>query len=189
MHIGFYGKWFALYLVGGLALGLGDRFHIVYGVLTQRDSSFFGQAWWVFFLFGAVTVSIVFLYPFWRRIFSESSSETNRKNLVVVNSIFLFAYCITGPFADWGWKLAVILTAIWVVLLLRRFSRAALTFSLMMAFLGPIGESLLSSTGAFAYTQPDMGNVHIWLIPIYPLGVLAAGEIDALFQSTHRPLG
>ena len=49
-----------IFIGGGLLISLGDRAHIESGILTQDNTAFFGQAWWVVPLF--VTVSFALLY-------------------------------------------------------------------------------------------------------------------------------
>ena len=44
---------------GGLLISLGDRAHIEFGVLTQNNTSFLGQAWWVVPMFGAVSLTLI----------------------------------------------------------------------------------------------------------------------------------
>ena len=172
-----------LFLFGGILISLGDRVHLAYGVLTQDDASFFGQAWWVVPTFGCVSVVLYDGFRLTRHLTKEAPREATLKTSALACALFLAAYASTGPLDAWGPWLAALLTALWIPRVIARRSRAALVFSLLLALLGPLGEVVQASTGRFAYDHPDLGQVPSWLFAIYLHGALAVHELEGLIAA------
>lgn len=173
-----------LFLFGGLLISLGDRVHLAFGVLTQEDSSFFGQAWWVLPTFGVLSVLLYDGFRLTRSRLGEPPRDASLKSSAVACALFLAAYASTGPLDAWGPWLAALLTALWVPRVVARRSKTALIFSLLLALLGPLAEALQASTGRFAYDHPDLGQVPSWLFAIYLHGALAVHEVEGFIA--HR---
>ncbi len=172
-----------VFLGGGLLISLGDRAHIEFGVLTQNNTSFLGQAWWVVPMFGAVSLALFYSYRALRVWFDEPASTRNPKRVVLNAALFLVAYCSTGPFADLGLSLAALLSGLWVIrVLLHRENRATLVLSLLIAVLGPLGEAMVATLGMFHYANPDVGLVHSWLPAVYLHGGLVVPAVDAFLS-------
>ncbi len=185
------GSWrvrLAVFLGGGLFISLGDRVHINYGILTQNDHSFFGQAWWVVPTFGVVSVVLLEGWRALRRYYDEAPAEPSLRRLLWSALLFQAAYASSGPFDAWGPWLAVILTLLWLPRITFGFTRARLTLCLLLALLGPLGEALQAATGIFSYDHPDWGPVPSWLFPIYLHGALVVPELEAFFarNATRR---
>ena len=177
----------AVFLGGGLLISLGDRAHIEFEVLTQNDTSFLGQAWWVVPMFGAVSLTLLYVYRALRVGLDEPAARRDPKRTVLNAGLFLVAYCSTGPLAEFGFSLALLLGGLWVIrVLLHRENRATLLLSLSIAVLGPVGEVIVSTLGMFHYTSPDMGPVHSWLPAIYLHGGLVVPMVEGMFApATH----
>ena len=109
--------------------------------------------------------------------------ETSAARIAFACAAFFAAYASTGPLADWGPWLGLLLTLLWIprVLLLR--SRAALIFSLLLAVLGPLGEAAIAATGRFHYLTPDLYAVPSWLGAVYLHGALVLPELESLLSS------
>ena len=173
-----------IFVGGGLLISLGDRAHIECGILTQDNTGFFGQAWWVVPLFGTVSLTLIYTYRALRRWFDEPIAPRQPKKVVFNAVLFLLAYASTGPFAEHGYTLAAILTGLWLVrVLVHQENRATLVLAVLIAVLGPMGESIVAMLGMFQYTSPDLWLVHSWLPPIYLHGALVVPPIDAYFYS------
>jgi hypothetical protein len=172
-----------VFLGGGLLISLGDRAHIEFGVLTQNNTSFLGQAWWVVPMFGAVSLTLFYGYRALRVWFDEPESKREPKRAVLNAALFLIVYCSTGPLARFGFSLALLLSGLWVLrVLLHRENRATLLLSLLIAVLGPLGEVLVSTLGLFHYTNPDVGLVHSWLPAVYLHGGLVVPRVEAFLS-------
>lgn len=173
-----------LFAGGGLLISLGDRAHIEFGVLVQNDTSFFGQAWWVVPMFGVVSLSLLHAYRALRYRFGEPMAEGRPMHAALTAALFLLAYGSTGPFADYGVSLALLLSGLWVVrILLHREHRSTIVLCLLIAVLGPIGEAIVATLGLFHYTNPDLGLVQSWLPAVYLHGGLVIPRVEAFFVS------
>lgn len=172
-----------LFLFGGILISLGDRVQLAYGLLTQDDTSFFGQAWWVIPTFGLVSVALYDGFRLTRHLTKEAPREATLKSCALACVLFLAAYASTGPLDAWGPWLAVLLTALWIPRVIARRSRAALLFSILLALLGPLGEIAQVNTGRFAYDHPDLGQVPSWLFAIYLHGALAVHELESYLSA------
>lgn len=179
----------AIFVGGGLLISLGDRAHIEFGVLVQNNTSFFGQAWWVVPMFGVVSLALIVGYRALRDWFDEPPSSRDPKRTVVNAVLFLVAYASTGPLAEFGFSLAMLLCGLWVVrLALHRENRATILLSLLIAVLGPIGEAIVATFGMFHYTNPDFGSVHSWLPAVYLHGGLVVPTVEGfLAPVTNTP--
>lgn len=176
-----------VFLGGGLLISLGDRAHIEFGVLTQNDTSFLGQAWWVVPMFGAVSLTLLYVYRALRVRLDEPAARRDPKGTALNAGLFLIAYGCTGPLAEFGLSLALLLGGLWVIrVVLHRENRATLLLSLSIAVLGPIGEILVSTLGMFHYTSPDMGPVHSWLPAIYLHGGLVVPMVEGMLSPSKH---
>lgn len=169
-------------LGGGILLSLCDRVHIHYGVLTQADQSFLGQAWWVLPMFCCVAGAVLHSWRSLRRRLGGASLGPSGHEFVGSLIIFTLVYCSTGPLDKYGPWLAAGLTGAYCLRLLRRNCRGLLLFSILLALLGCAGEASLAAFGLFAYDHPDLGPVPIWLPAIYLHGALLVADLDSLLD-------
>ena len=177
-----------IFVGGGLLISLGDRAHIEWGILTQDNTVFFGQAWWVVPMFGTVSLTLFYTYRALRYWFDEPANPRQSKTVVFNAIFFLLAYASTGPFAQYGYRLAALLGGLWMIrIVVHRETRATIVLSLLIAVLGPIGETLVATLGLFQYTQPDLWLVHSWLPAIYLHGGLVVPTVDAYFSNDLTP--
>lgn len=168
-----------VFFLGGFALLLCDRVHIAWGVLEQADRSVFGQAFWVFPLFGLVSITTVTAYGRLRGAMGEPARSPGVARTAVAAVWALGAYAATGPLDGWGAILLGVLALAWIVRIAFEKDRVAVVFCLALAVVGPLGEAALSATGAFHYLHPDMGSVPSWLPGIYLHGGLLVVEVEA----------
>lgn len=177
------GQAMVLFVGGGLLISLGDRAHIECGVLVQNNTAFFGQAWWVVPMFGSVSLALFYSYRALRMRFGEPATIRDPKRAVLNAVLFLMAYSSTGPLAEFGFSLAMLLSGLWVVrLALHRENRATILLCLLLAVLGPIGEGVVASLGMFHYTNPDFGSVHSWLPAVYLHGGLVVHTVEGFLS-------
>ncbi|MDP6539067.1 MAG: YiiD C-terminal domain-containing protein [Planctomycetota bacterium] len=179
-------QWVVLALVGGTALTLCDSVHIAYGVLEKTNASIAGQSWWTLPMFSTLSLFIVPLYRRFRCLTGARALATGKGELAFSSVAFLASYACTGPLGHWDHWLAVLLTAAWLVRLLRRRVRGIIFFSLLLAVAGPAVEAAISASGAFHYTAPDLFTVPSWLPMIYLHGALLVADLDG-FLGGYAP--
>ena len=168
------------FVLGGVYISLGDRSHIAFGVLSQVDTSFFGQAWWVPPMFGAVSISLIQGLQVIRRLLGEETPERSPVRLTVAAIAFLVVYSLTGPLGGGGVPLAAVLTLLWVVrLVIWRERRSTIILCLLIAALGPLGEWIVSALGFFSYANPDLLGLPVWLPAVYLHGGLVVPLAEA----------
>ncbi|TNE43663.1 MAG: hypothetical protein EP343_33140 [Deltaproteobacteria bacterium] len=172
-----------LFLVGGTIISLGDRFHIVFGVLSQNDQSFLGQAWWVPLVFG---VAGLLMFPSWvilRKVFRGVVYPIRISGLIGSTILFLIAYAATGPFAKYAYIMTGILVGAWIVRLWWRTQTdvATVVFCLLLAIAGPLVEIGFSAAGMFEYHVHHMWSIPMWLPGIYLHGALVLVDLEGFF--------
>lgn len=172
-----------LFVVGGTVISLGDRFHIVFGVLSQNDQSFFGQAWWVPLVFG---VAGLIMFPSWmviRRVFRGTVYPIKLPSLISSAILFLVAYAATGPFAKYGLTLVGVLVGSWLLRLWWRTQTdvATVLFCLSLAIAGPLVEIGFSWAGMFKYHVHHFWTIPMWLPGIYLHGALVLVDLEGYF--------
>ena len=139
-------------------------------------------------MFGVVSLTLLYAYRALRRRFNEPAVPRSLNRTALNGVLFLAAYCSTGPFAHFGFWLAVALTGLWALrVLLYRENRSTIALSLLIAILGPIGEIMVAMMGMFHYTDPDFGSVHSWLPAVYLHGGLVVASVDAFLTSKRHP--
>lgn len=168
-----------LFFGGGIFVTMGDKVHVKFGVLSQNDQSFFGQAWWVWPVFGVMCVGLLPGYAIVRGLFRKPPTQKSLGGLLSSALVFFAAYAITGPYAHETLLLSVALPLAWIPRVAARRRTEAVVFSLILAVMGPVTESVFSLLGFFAYAEPDILGVPFWLPGIYLHGGLLATEVDA----------
>jgi hypothetical protein len=170
-----------LFVAGGIGLALCDQIHVQSGVLDYETGGFFGQAWWVPLQFGVAALAIVAgAAPFARRRAAPKAAD-----FVTGTGWFVAAYAASGVFHAHPAALAVGLLLTWagrVALAPRPASLVA--YSLLLAAAGTGAEAALSAAGTFAYANPDLLGVPVWLPGLYLHGApLALAVASALGES------
>jgi hypothetical protein len=178
---------FALFAAGGVGLALCDQIHVQADVLSYETGGFFGQAWWVPVQFGIASLAIVLgAAPFARR-----RAEPERADFVTGAAWFVAAYAASGLFDTRPAALAVAFLVTWALRVARAEQRAPLVvYSLLLAAAGTSAEAILSAAGTFAYANPDVLGVPIWLPGLYLHGAplaLALSRALAEPRATRLP--
>lgn len=176
-----------IFVLGGFSLTMCDRVHIAYGVLEQEDQSIAGQAFWVFPMFGALSLVAVWGYGWLRRFMGEEPRAPGVAATAMAAVFALGAYACTGPLDTLGPILMIVLALVWIMRVALGFGRASVLFCLLLAVAGPLGEAALSALGRFHYLHPDMGSVPVWLPGIYLHGGLLVAEVDAWLSAREKP--
>ncbi len=167
-----------LFLVGAVLGATLDGFHTWSGTLSYPSPVFLKMAWWVPPVFGAATLSIadgtVKADSFLRRPFRKVA----RTEVAAGLALFIAVYYASGFWqADTltkTWTFSLVAAALWV------FSDGTWQGSLQAAVTAIIGcafENALSSTGAFAYSAPDIARIPFWLAPVYLCAAIAVGNL------------
>jgi hypothetical protein len=165
-------KLVAAFWIGGVLGAVLDQIHVRYDVLWYPHPWLFGQAWWVVPLFGAATVTIASSAKWF------SAHEEPAPDLTGPAVWFALAYWASGMFAG----SPRILLAVFVVLFVLRTAKGPTRwFGVALAICGSAFESILSSTGAFHYRNPDFARIPWWLPGLYlhvaPLGLAVAAHL------------
>jgi hypothetical protein len=167
-----------LFAGGGIALALCDQIHVQSGVLDYETGGFFGQAWWVPLQFGFASLAIVAgAAPFARR-----RAEPGAAAFVTGTLWFVGAYAASGVFDAHPEALAVAFLVTWAgrVALAQRPGNLV-AYSLLLAAAGTGAEAILSAAGTFAYANPDVLGVPVWLPGLYlhgaPLALALAAAV------------
>lgn len=166
----------ALFLLFGVLGTASDQIHVQFEVLSYAAPALLGQPLWVPLLFGVAALAVVNSYGlvFHRR--ATDSPRPSGREMLLVSLDFVVAYFATGVFKEHPTALALGLALSWAAVVAVRPSWALVGYSLSNALGGPAFEALLSSTGAFAYHQPDVARVPIWLPGLY-LHVAVLGRV------------
>jgi hypothetical protein len=157
-----------LFLVGAIVGSALDMIHVLSGVLNYPKPFYpWGQAWWVPFLFGAAAIVLVRGYRLVADLVGARDPALSSNALTSAALGFIGAYLATGLFHQQELLLAVGLVAAWSLHQRLHPGQGTGPYAFAVAIGGTLFESLLSSTGAFDYTEPDFLGVPIWLPALY----------------------
>jgi hypothetical protein len=157
-----------LFLVGAFAGSSLDMIHVVSDVLYYpKPFYFWGQAWWVPFLFGMAAIVLVAGYNMVSSFIGARDPSPPASALTESAIGFILAYLATGFFHHSELLLALGLVLAWSWHNKRHPGEGAVPYALAVAVGGTLFEAILSSTGAFYYREPDVLGVPIWLPALY----------------------
>jgi hypothetical protein len=158
------GRILALFAAGGIGLALCDQIHVQAGVLDYETGGFFGQAWWVPLQFGVAALAIVAgAAPF-----ARGRAKPGAAAFLTGTLWFVAAYAASGLFDAHPYALAAAFVVTWALrVALARQPSSLVAFSLLLAAAGTGAEAILSAAGTFAYANPDLLGVPIWLPGLY----------------------
>jgi hypothetical protein len=158
------GRILALFAAGGIGLALCDQIHVQAGVLDYETGGFFGQAWWVPLQFGVAALAIVAgAAPF-----ARGRAKPGAATFLTGTLWFVAAYAASGLFDAHPYALAAAFVVTWALrVALARQPSSLVAFSLLLAAAGTGAEAILSAAGTFAYANPDLLGVPIWLPGLY----------------------
>ena len=172
-------KWAALFLLGAVAVTLGDRGHVAFSVLSYPEG---GQPFWVLPEMGLATVGLVWGW----QLFPGTAKETQLtlRDTAVPAAWFLGAYGLSSPLSPWPVLLCLGFLGLFLVRVrLEQLPRPALLYCVAVALGGTVAETIISGLGLFSYTSPLYGPVPIWLPMLYLHVGLATRAIGRVFQS------
>ena len=172
-----------LFLGGGLLLSLGDRVHMHFGVLSQHDSSFFGQAWWVPLVFGTICAASLPFVRLTRRVLREAPARTSVSSVAAAVIVLMVAYAATGPLGHQKLGLTLLLGLTWLARAAVRRRVTEIAVSILLATGGALAETAMCAGGLFWYHDPDFIGIPMWLPTLYLHGGLAACEIEGMISS------
>ena len=172
-----------MFAAGGVGLALCDQIHVQSGVLDYDTGGFFGQAWWVPLQFGVAALAIVAgAAPF-----ARGRAQPKFIDFVTGTAWFVAAYAASGLFDAHPNALAVAFVLTWALRVALAPQPASLVaYSLLLAAAGTAAEAALSAAGTFAYANPDLLGVPIWLPGLYLHGAPLA---LALSRALSEPRG
>jgi hypothetical protein len=148
-------------------------------VLDYETGGYFGQAWWVPLQFGVASLAIVAgAMPFARRRAPPQSLD-----FISGTAWFVAAYAASGLFDDHPFALAVAFVLTWAVrVALAPQPSPLVAYSLLLAVAGTAAEAILAAAGTFAYANPDLLGVPVWLPGLYLHGAPLALALAKAFS-------
>jgi hypothetical protein len=173
------GRWLAAVGLGALVATLGDRLHVMYGVLFYPHSPVMDQPWWVFPLFLGATGAMLAGGDAVRKQLSGEAVPTSPGEALLATATFFVAYAFTAVAAELPTFVLAVLILTWLARV-RGMPRWIVVYALGVAASGVAFEALLSRLGAFAYVSPDWLGVPRWLPGLYLHAALAVPRIRGL---------
>ncbi|MFO0625621.1 MAG: hypothetical protein U0325_08380 [Polyangiales bacterium] len=178
-------RWVTAVAAGSLMCTLCDQVHVHTGVLAYRVPAVAGQAAWVPLVFvlaafaGLAQWSLLArLDPAVRRDLAGGSRDRWGTREAVYAVVWMVLIYSSSGFVQGAPRAAF---AVYVVLfMLRAWSLRApgvVTHALLFAVGGTAFEAVLSSTGAFWYTRPELFGVPVWLPGLYLHGAFVARAV------------
>ena len=165
-----------LCLFAGLVLSFGDMGHVASKVAEYphwQGMRFFNIPWWVPFEFAAAALLLIHAYPFKKRLFKLTDTESTGWTPLLVSFLWTMAiYLGTSALSELhplikNTTLLVALTA--QIALNRMFYLGSLLEVLSVAIGGCLVEICLGKLGIFTYfpSPSIMGVIPLWLGIIY----------------------
>jgi len=154
---------FFLFCIGAVAGTFLDALLTSAGIAFYAKPVFFGEAWWVPFLFGFATLGIGFLH----RQFLPGK-ETARSHFFISFNFLILVVLLAGYLEISNFEKAILLFALYL-LSWGIWDRTLLpfVFALLTAVCGSALESGLSQVGCYTYVNPDFMGIPYWLPFLY----------------------
>jgi hypothetical protein len=157
-----------LFLVGAIVGTAGDRVHTLTGVLRYPMPALFDEAWWVPFLMGGAGVFLPTAHASLERQLGGAPPKAATTDVMTAFLWFIAAYAASGLFKAYPVGMALVFMGTFVArALAMRISSTHWTIALCTGLGGTLFESGLSATGAFAYLEPSVVGVPLWLPGLY----------------------
>ena len=184
-------KWMSmLILAAGTAVATTtcDWIHVFTGTLTYTDPFLFGQSW---FVFPGFTLAFLLMMVVYNKMFSlvpdtfiktKSMSHGNLNDTVESFTIFVLIYMMSGFGSEFPMLLNIIFYGSFLIRLMTTYERPfIITFAIVLAIGGIMGEGLLVVANLVEYSHPEIFHVPIWLGAVYMHGALALRELMRYF--------
>ncbi len=175
-----------LFFFFALVATLCDQVWVRLGVLVYPHPFYFGQAWWVPLLFGAVALLIVHTFVIATRLLLPASVPQPKDpggRAITAGAFFVAAFLSGGLFGSYYKELPIVLFVIW---LLRLWSASnsiqeaivLVGLSLLVAVAGTLGEAAAGWLNLMYYPRPDFLRVPFWLPGLWLHAALFARELS-----------
>jgi hypothetical protein len=179
----------ALFLAVAVGGTLSDQIHVQFDVLSYATPQLFGQPLWVPLVFGTAALLTVNSYGRLFRGLSPEPPRPSRRAVLLAALEFVAAYLATGLFRGHPAALTVGLALAWVAVVAVRPSFDQVAYGLVSAITGPLAEFAISSSGVFAYHEPDFARVPVWLPALYLHAAVLARVVHLrYFERAAAPL-
>jgi hypothetical protein len=155
-----------VFIIASLGASLLDHIHIQTHTTEYSNPVFFGQAWYMFLVFGiGITLGYIQATPFAKKVYPVPPSLAQALTHV---TILIVNWYISGYF---HYRRDLVATFLWITFVTRaasfKFNRTFMIFSLILAIASTTFEASLSATGAFKYHGHDIFGVPLWLPALY----------------------
>jgi hypothetical protein len=178
--------WLALAVCLGLIGAACDQFHVQSELLSYPDPWLWDQAAWVPLNFAVLLTGLVAVtIPLARAAARRGVREPRAAGLAADLAWFVGAYAVSGLVApDHPDALAIAYVVVWLPRVALRPDRALLVpYGIALAIAGCLVEAAEIQLGWFAYAEPDVIGIPLWLPGIYlhgaPLALGVARRVDA----------
>ena len=179
----------ACFVIGAVLGTLLDGLHLLGDVLSYEHEAFGDWAWFVPLEFGLAGVAAGIAVPWIERAAGPGSPPRFGPGLRI-GEVALFTG-LYGATAVWDGDGAVWLLAALTAVILARLWLWAVpgdwAYAAAAAVLGPLGEILISATGAFDYANPDFAGIPMWLPALWANGGLLIRRL--LLPIVAAPIG
>jgi hypothetical protein len=168
-----------LFAFGAVAGSLLDALHTHSGTTVYAHVWFFRMSAWTPLIFALAGLSVGLSYPLAERLTGRRPGRALTWGEAWLGfALFAGLYGVSAYLpASNGVKLVLLtLGAAGLFAWLAR-SPLALLLALLTAIVGPLVEAALVGTGFFAYTDPDILGVAMWLPSLYAAGSVAFGGV------------
>ncbi len=176
--------WLAVAAAGAVICTVCDHLHVVTGVLAYPHVAFWGEAWWVPFLFGGASVFIVGSAGNVRGIFAAPALPAPSVQRVAAGAVaFVTAYAFTA----FGHELPNVVGAVLAGFWLARALQAPawlVVYSIVVAIGGSAFEATWSALGFFRYLVPDFVGIPRWLPGIYLHVAFLTADLERLLRGS-----
>lgn len=175
------------FVIGAIVGTLLDHIHVITNTLSYANPTLAQQPWWVIPEFGIAAIALAFGSALIHERVADATNTVGVRLLIVDCLVFVGFYWASGQSGKYPLGLLGAGVGVWLVLLSLRKNILfyALTGALA-AFIGPVCEMLITSTGVFAYTRPDVQGVPIWLPALYLLGAMMMADFVGVMHA-RRP--
>jgi uncharacterized protein DUF2878 len=167
------------FVIGAVLGTLLDGIHLAGDVLSYEHEAFGEWAWFVPVEFGLLGVVVGLAIPTIEAAVGElppACYAPARRAAEVL--LFAAAYAATALWDGDGavWLTAGLLALVAVRLLVERVP-GDWAYAALAAALGPLGEIVISATGAFDYANPDFAGIPMWLPALWANGGLMVRRV------------
>jgi hypothetical protein len=169
----------AILALAGATVGTGlDAIHVHTDTTSYAHPVLFGQAWWVPLLFAGAGLAIGLGRPLVERMLRVPRPVPTGTTATGGMALFVLAYAASGLVGGGPVPRSLLLAAMFVVAwVLWDRTGLGLVLAALTAVIGTAVEIALVHTGTFAYREPSLAGVPVWLPWLYGCAAVGVGNL------------